>query len=213
MIPADVSFCWTPPKLLFLGCIHMDLGQGYRSAEMGIAYPPPCLPRMNTGELRPRWYVACTLARHEKAIADRLRSKEIETYLPLYWAVRSWGQRRAKVELPLFPGYVFVRTEITRKVRVLEHPGVIRFVGLNGKATPIADEDMQTLRTSLSACKAEPYPYLIAGRRIRIKSGPLLGVEGAIVRRKGSVRLIVQVDLIQRAVLLELDAVDAQLTT
>ena len=55
--------------------------------------------------------------------------------------------------------------------------------------------------------------YLIAGRRIRIKSGPLLGVEGTIVRRKGSVRLIVQVDLIQRAVLLELDAVDAQLTT
>ena len=214
MIPAAVSLCWTSPKLLFLGCTQVDLGQRYRSAEMGIAYPSPCLIGMNTGEGRPRWYVACTLARHEKAIADRLRCKEIETYLPLYWAVRSWGQRRAKVELPLFPGYVFVRTEITRKVRVLEHPGVVRLVGLNGKATPIADEDMHKLRTSLSACKAaEPYPYLIAGRRIRIKSGPLLGVEGIIVRRKGSVRLIVRVDLIQRAVMLELDAVDAQLTT
>jgi transcription antitermination factor NusG len=168
---------------------------------------------MDTGEVRPRWYVVCTFARHEKAIADRLRNKAIETYLPLYWAVRSWGPRRAKVELPLFPGYVFVRTEITRKVRVLEQPGVVRFVGLNGKATPLADEDMQKLRTSLRACKAEPYPYLSAGRRVRIKSGPLLGVEGTIVRRKGSVRLIVQIDLIQRAVLLELDAVDAQLTT
>jgi len=102
--------------------------------------------------------------------------------------------------------------QITRKTRVLEHPGVVRLVGLNGKATPLADEDLEKLRTSLNACKAEPYPYLSAGRRIRIKSGSLLGVEGTIIRRKGAVRLVVQIDLIQRAVLLELDAVDAQLT-
>jgi transcription antitermination factor NusG len=165
------------------------------------------------GEVLPRWYVACTLARHEKAVADRLRSKDMETYLPLYWAVRSWGQRRVKVELPLFPGYVFVKTPITRKGRILEHPGVIRLVGLKGKATPLADEDMDKLRASLSACKAEPYPYLSAGRRVRIKSGALSGVEGTIIRRKGAVRLVVQIDLIQRAVLLELDAVDAQLAS
>jgi transcription antitermination factor NusG len=168
---------------------------------------------MNTGDIEPRWYVACTLARHEKAVADRLKSKDIETYLPVYWAVRSWGQRRVRLELPLFPGYVFVRTEITRKTRVLEHPGVVRIVGLNGKATPLADEDIEKLRASLNACKATPYPYLSAGRRVRIKSGPLLGVEGTIIRRKGAVRLVVQIDIIQRAVLLELDAVDAQLTT
>ena len=163
------------------------------------------------GELPARWYVACTFSRHEKVIADRLRSKGVDTYLPLYWAVRTWGQRRVNLEVPLFPGYVFVKTELTRKARILEHPGIIRFVGFNGTATPIADEDMERLRTSLSACKAEPYPYLRAGKRVRIKTGPLLGVEGTIVRRKGAIRLVVQIDLIQRAVLLELDAVDAQL--
>jgi transcription antitermination factor NusG len=168
---------------------------------------------MSAAEVLPRWYVACTFARHEKAIADRLRSKDVETYLPLYWAVRSWGQRRVKLELPLFPGYLFVRTEITGKARVLQHPGVVRLVGPNGKATPVADKDMEKLRASLSACKAQPYPYLSAGRRVRIKSGPLLGIEGTIIRRKGMVRLVVQIDLIQRAVLLELDAVDALLTT
>jgi transcription antitermination factor NusG len=162
-------------------------------------------------QLAPRWYVVCTLARHEKAVADRLKTKGIETYLPLYWSMREWGHRRVKLELPLFSGYVFVRTEVTRKLPVLEDPGVIRFVALSGKATPIPDEEIEKLRLSLSTCAAEPYPYLRAGKRIRIKAGPLQGVEGTIVRRKGVVRLIVQIDLIQRAVLLELDAVDAQL--
>jgi len=166
---------------------------------------------MSAGEALPRWYVLCTFARHEKATAARLRSSEIETYLPLYWAIRNWGQRRVSVELPLFPGYVFVKTSIKRKTRILEHPGVIRFVGLSGKATPLADEDMEKLRASLSACKAEPYPYLGAGKRIRIKTGPLCGVEGTIIRRKGAVRLVVQIDLIQRAILLELDAMNIQL--
>lgn len=199
---------------LFLGWAKVDFGQQHRSVEVGLPYPPsPCPAAMNAGEVLPRWYVACTFARHEKAIADRLRSKDVETYLPLYWTVHSWGQRRVKLELPLFPGYIFVKTEITRRARILEHPGVVRLVGLNGKATPLADEDMEKLRASLSACKAEPYPYLSAGKRVRIKSGPLMGVEGTIIRRKGAVRLVVQIDLIQRAVLLELEAVDAQLIT
>ena len=189
----------------------MNIGQEYRSTALGVVCPHVYSTVMSAGEAPPRWYVVCTFARHEKAIAERLRSEDVETYLPLYWAIRTWGQRRVNVELPLFPGYVFVKTRITRKVRILEHPGVVRFVGLAGKATPLADEDMEKLRASLSACKAEPYPYLGAGRRVRIKAGPLCGIEGTIVRRKGAVRLVVQIDLIQRAILLELDAIDAQL--
>jgi len=187
------------------------MSQEYRSATSGVVCSAVDPVVMSAGEALPRWYVVCTFARHEKAIAERLRSQDAETYLPLYWAIRNWGQRRVNVELPLFPGYVFVKTSITRKARILEHPGVIRFVGLPGKATPLADEDMEKLRASLSACKAEPYPYLGAGKRVRIKAGPLCGVEGTIVRRKGAVRLVVQIDLIQRAILLELDAIDAQL--
>ena len=189
----------------------MNISQEYRSATSGVVCSALNPVVMSAGEALPRWYVLCTFARHEKAIAERLRGQDVETYLPLYWAIRNWGQRRVNVELPLFPGYVFVKTSITRKARILEHPGVIRFVGLPGKATPLADEDMEKLRASLSACKAEPYPYLGAGKRVRIKAGPLCGVEGTIVRRKGAVRLVVQIDLIQRAILLELDAIDAQL--
>jgi transcription antitermination factor NusG len=191
----------------------MTLGRTYGFAETARVSAPLAFAAMAGGEVVPRWYVACTLARHEKAIADRLRCKGLETYLPLYWAIRSWGKRRVKVELPLFPGYLFVKMPIRCKARILEHPGVLRLVGPQGRATPLAEEDMERLQASLSACRAEPYPYLSPGRRVRIKSGTLSGVEGTIVRRKGAVRLVVQIDLIQRAVLLELDAVDAQLAS
>jgi transcription antitermination factor NusG len=117
------------------------------------------------------------------------------------------------VELPLFPGYVFVKTPITQRVRVLEQPGVIRLVGANGRATPLPEEDIDRLRASLAFCKAEPYPFLAVGKMVRIKSGPLAGFHGKILRRKSKMRLVVSVELIQRSILLELEAGDAQLVT
>jgi transcription antitermination factor NusG len=158
-----------------------------------------------------RWYAAYTFPRHEKAVADRLRNIEIEAYLPLYGAVHCWNHRRVKVELPLFPGYVFVRMNILDKAQILGHPGVIRMVDFNGKAAVLPDDEIRQLRTALAMYKAEPYPFLTAGKRVRIKSGPLVGLEGIIIRRKGTVRLIVLINLIRRAIRFELDAADAQL--
>jgi len=156
-----------------------------------------------------RWYAAYTLPRHEKAVADRLLKEEFETFLPLYWAVRRWNLRTAMIELPLFPGYVFVKMMISNRIRVLAHPGVIRLVGFQGKAAALPDDEIESLRSSLAIYRAEPYPYLGAGKQIRIRSGPFAGLEGRIVRRKGKMRLITSIDLIQRSILLELDAAEA----
>lgn len=163
--------------------------------------------------MRPQWYVAYTLARHEKSVADRLIKPDLETYLPLYSSVRTWNRRRVDVELPLFPGYVFVKMIITDRVRVLEHPGVIRLVGFNGNAIALPDGEVERLRSSLATWKAEPYPFLTAGKQVKIKSGPFVGIEGRIIRRKGKMRLIVSLELIQRAVMLEMDAAEAQLAS
>ena len=122
--------------------------------------------------LKPHWYVAYTLPRHEKSIADRLIHQDVETYLPLYSSVRKWNRRLVEIELPLFPGYVFVKMVITDKVRVLSHPGLIRLVGFNGNATALPDGEVERLRSLLGVWKAEPYPFLTAGKQIRIKSGP-----------------------------------------
>ena len=190
----------------------MNLSHCHNAAEVGEALPGELTPATDSSP-RPRWYVAYTLPRHEKAVADRLSKMEVETYLPLYSAMHSWNHRRVRVELPLFPGYVFVRMDIARKPRILGHPGVIRMVGFNGRAAALPDGEIEALRSSLAMCKAEPYPFLTAGKRVRIHSGPLAGLEGKIVRRKGTVRLVVLINLIQRAILIELDAAQAQLAS
>jgi len=166
---------------------------------------------VENGNARARWYAAYTLPRHEKAVAGLLLGEEIEAYLPLYCAVHRWNLRMAKVELPLFPGYVFVRMMITDKVRVLAHPGVIRLVGFKGRAAALSDSEIETLRSTLAVYRAKPYPYLNPGKKIRIRSGPFTGLDGKIVRRKGKMRLVVSIDLIQRSILLELDAAEANL--
>ena len=168
---------------------------------------------VKNGNVLSHWYAAYTLPRHEKAVAGRLFKEEIEAYLPLYWAVRRWNLRMVKVEAALFPGYVFVRMLMTDRVRVLAHPGVIRLVGFNGKAAALSDGEIETLRSTLALYRAEPYPYLTAGKKIRIRSGPFTGLEGRIVRCKGKMRLVASIDLIQRSILLELDAAEAHLAS
>lgn len=164
-------------------------------------------------DIEPLWYVAYTLPRHEKSITDRLIYQNIESYLPLYTSIRRWNRRLVEVELPLFPSYVFVKMFIKDRIRVLKYPGVIRFVGFNGNATSLPEGEVEKLRSLLTAWKAEPYPFLTAGAQIRIKSGPFAKLEGRIIRRKGKQRLIVSLEFIQRAILLEMDAVEAQLAS
>jgi transcription antitermination factor NusG len=168
---------------------------------------------MQNVDMRPHWYAAYTLPRHEKSIADRLVSQSVETYLPLYSSTRTWNRRRVEVELPLFPGYVFVKMIFTDRSRILAHPGVVRLVGFNGKAVALPDGEVERLRLSLATWKAEPYPFLTAGKQVKIRSGPFVGIEGRIIRRKGKMRLVVSLDLIQRAILLEMDAAEAQLAS
>lgn len=168
---------------------------------------------MRNFDIRPHWYVAYTLPRHEKSVAERLIHQDVETYLPLHSSVRKWNRRYVEVELPLFPGYVFVKMVITDRVRVLAQPGVIRLIGFNGNAVAMPDGEVERLRSLLAVWKAEPYPFLTVGKQIRIKSGPFANLEGRIIRRKGKMRLIVSLELIQRAILLEIDAAEAQLAS
>ena len=161
---------------------------------------------------RPRWYAAYTLPRHEKAVADRLiHQEDIESYLPLYPIVRYWNRRRIEVELPLFPGYVFVKMLFKDRIRILTRPGIIRLVSFNGYPAVLSDQEIERLQSSLRNWKATPFPFLTAGKQVRIRSGPFAGLEGKILRRKGKLRLVVTLDLIQSAMLLEVDAAEVQL--
>lgn len=159
----------------------------------------------------PRWYAAYTSANHEKRVALQLQQRSVEYFLPLYDSVRRWKDRRVKLQLPLFPGYVFVRLALRDRLQVLCVPGVARLVGFNGLPSALPEEEIVAIKESL-ACgvRAEPHPYLTVGRRVRIAHGPLMGMEGLIVRRKKRIRFIISLELIRRSVAVEIEAADLE---
>lgn len=157
------------------------------------------------------WYAAYTSANHEKRVAEQLGQKGIENFLPLYDSVRHRKDRRVRLQLPLFPGYVFVRLPLSEKLKVLQVAGVARLVGFGDKPVSLPEEEMESLRRG--ACgevRMEPHPYLTEGRRVRIMRGPLTGMEGILLRRKGSVRLVLSIDLIMRSIAVDVDAADVR---
>jgi transcription antitermination factor NusG len=156
---------------------------------------------------QPKWFAVYTSSRHEKRVAQHLSCRQIEYYLPLYKADRKWSDgSRVTLDLPLFPGYLFVRIKRGERVRVLEVPGTLTVVGGTGREpAPLPDEAIDALRVGLHLRRAEPHPLLTVGQRARICSGALAGMEGVVLRKKNSCRVILTLEHIQRSIAVEVD--------
>jgi transcriptional antiterminator NusG len=161
--------------------------------------------------LASRWYAAYTCANHEKRVAAELGARDVGHFLPLYSCVRRWKDRRVTLDLPLFPGYVFVRLALSDRLRVLQIPSVVRLVGINGHPEPLPDDEIEALRNGLAhRLRAEPHPHLAVGRRVRMVRGPFKGIEGILVRKKGALRLILSINAIMRSAAVEVDVADVE---
>ena len=158
-----------------------------------------------------KWYAAYTSANREKRVVEQLGARTVEHFLPSYASVRRWKDRRVTLQLPLFPGYVFVRTDLRNRIQILQIPGVASLVGFGGVPVPLPAEEIDALRAGLSGgVRAEPHPYLNVGRRARIKRGPLAGLDGILTRWKGSWRVVLSLQLIQRSFVVEVEASDLE---
>jgi transcription antitermination factor NusG len=159
----------------------------------------------------PRWYAAYTRSNHERSAAQQMKQRSIEHFVPTYETVRTWKDRRKRLEVPLFPGYVFVRLALEKHLSVLVVPGVVRLVGFDNRPVPLTDDEIESLRTIVNRrLRPEPYPFLAVGRKVRIKRGALEGLTGILVRKKGRVRLLVSIDLIRQSAVVEIDSADGE---
>lgn len=159
-------------------------------------------------EATQKWFAVYTAPCHEKRIAQHLTFRHIEHYLPLYDARRQWKDgSKVNLSLPLFPGYIFVRIFRRERVRVLEVPKVVSIVqGIKREPAPLPDSEIESLRAGLHMLRVEPHPFLAVGQSARIRSGPLAGREGVLVRKKNSARLVITLDLIMQSIAIEVDA-------
>jgi len=159
----------------------------------------------------PLWYAAYTSANHEKRVAEQLAARALEHFLPLYETVRHRKDRKVRLQLPLFPGYLFVRIPLRNRLRVQQVPGVARLVGFDGTPVALPDGEVESLRRSLAnGMIVTPHSFLKVGSRVRFRRGPLEGISGILLRRKGKFRVVISIDLIQRSVAVDADAADVE---
>ena len=157
------------------------------------------------------WFAAYTNSHHEKRVVSHFGERQIESFLPLYSALHRWKNRcEVDLDLPLFPNYVFVHIDPRERVRVLEVPGVLSLVGFGRTLAPLSDFEIEALRSCVGQRKIEPHPYLVIGERVRIKTGPMTGMEGALVRKKSNFRVVLTLDVIMQCVAVEVDADDVE---
>ena len=151
-----------------------------------------------------QWWVAHTKSRNEKALAHDLISKEISYFLPMTWKVRRKSRRTIKSLLPLFSGYLFFcgnenqRTEILRTDRVANLIEVIN-------QEKLLNELVQIERVLQTGTPLVPHKYIKVGQKCRVIAGPLMGLQGIVVKTKGTMRLVLQVDMLGQAASVEID--------
>jgi transcription termination/antitermination protein NusG len=160
-----------------------------------------------------RWFAIQTRSRHERKVAAQLGEKQIAAFLPLFKEVHRWSDRRKVVELPLFPGYVFVRVpdEGETRISVLRTGGVVRFVGARENGTPIPDQEIENIQTLLASdIPFGSFPFLRVGQRVRIRGGSLDGLEGILIARNSDQSVVVSVELIQRSLAIRVAGFDLE---
>jgi transcription antitermination factor NusG len=176
-------------------------GRSARDLEDSVRFAPPSA----------HWYALHTHSRHEKRVHQDLGLRAIESFLPLYETVHRWKNGcKVRVELPLFPGYLFVKIDPRDRFKALDVPGAISIVGSLKGPWPLPEAEITHLRSSLQSCKFEPHPYLAIGQKVRIKSGPLADMTGFLVRQSGGLRVVLSVDLIQQAAAVEVNVDDVE---
>jgi transcription antitermination factor NusG len=158
------------------------------------------------------WYAVYTKFHHEKSAAGLLEKKDFEVFLPVYRTVHKWKDRNQMVIIPLFPCYLFLRMELDRKLEVLQSAGVRWFVENVGQACPVPDSQIDAVRKICSgATRFQPHPFLRQGDLVRVRRGPLYGMEGFFIRTKGQYRVVVSVELLCKSVAVEVDLADVEL--
>lgn len=160
---------------------------------------------MNESRIDP-WMVLRTRSRHENKVETMLQEKQITAYLPKCKVVRSSNGRKRVIEMPLFPGYVFVRPRLDQFDGIRYIRGSCGLVFADNKPGTLPERDIEAVKKLVdSGAELSIDPELVSGRRIRIVDGPFMGVEGILVSARNQQHLVVNVDMLGSSVRVEVD--------
>lgn len=158
-----------------------------------------------------QWYAVYTYPQHEKVCARQLKDRGVDAFLPTFTQERLWKNRqRVKIQLPLFPSYLFVSIDQRERCKVVSVPGALRILGNSSGPQPIPSAVVDLLRSDLFRDRLEPQAEAVVGQRVRIRNGAMAGVEGVLVRKKNSLWFVLSIDLINQRATVEVKAQDIE---
>jgi transcriptional antiterminator NusG len=165
---------------------------------------------VNVAVERAQWCALWTHAHCEQLVHDQLKAKQFNVFLP---TMMVWSRRRGlrhQIQVPMFPGYLFVRQTIDKAsyIEILKTKGLTRMLGERwDRPALVADAEIEAVQRLLETdLPVLPHPFLQEGQRVRIVEGPLADVEGILVEAKPSKGLLVlSVNLLRRSVAVEID--------
>ena len=168
---------------------------------------------MSKSPIGPHWYAVQTRSNSEGVVTSELNGKGVENFCPAFGEVHQWADRKKLVQRPLFPGYVFVRFVDSGSARlsVLQTSGAVRILGIGEKLEAIPDKEIESIERVLKSGKScFAHPFLPEGSRVRVRCGPLRGVEGVLVRVKSTTRLVLSINLVSYSVAMEVGMSDVE---
>ncbi len=151
-----------------------------------------------------QWWVVHTRSRNEKALAHDLISKNISYFLPMRWKVSRRSRRTVRSLLPLFSGYLFFCGQEDQRVELLRTNRVANLIEVIDQET-LLNELVQIDQALRAGVPLTPHKYIKTGQRCRVIAGPLIGMEGIVVRSKNAIRLVLQIDMLGQAASVEID--------
>ncbi len=168
------------------------------------------LATKETIEKERHWYALYVQPRKEKVVHRELQKRDFECYLPLKKEIRKWADRKKQVELPLFTSYVFVKIDEYKQWDVLQVPGAVKFIWFGGKAVPIPEHQIESIKILIARDIAfELIPQQIRkGDLVRIKEGPFEGLVGTVLRNDNKTRFLISVNSIGTDIRLEIGEED-----
>ncbi len=169
--------------------------------------PDPLYPEdiLNSGCNGECWWVAHTKSRREKTLASFLASKGVGYYLPLVKKRQPSNRRERFSFLPLFPGYLFFKGNRDDRYSVYSSNQIARVIEV--KNQDLLLKELTRTRQVLSInMPVYPYDFLAEGQRVSVKYGPMKGLEGIVLRKKSSYRLVLNVTTISQAIAVDIEA-------
>ncbi|MBO0933589.1 UpxY family transcription antiterminator [Fibrella aquatilis] len=163
---------------------------------------------INSAMAQPEWYAVYTYPKAERKVYEKISRMNVEAFLPMHKVIRQWSDRKKKMEVPLFPNYVFVKTTPNLQFELCQIKELVRFITFEKKPVCIPEGVISSIK-KITLGDIEVSDHTLdykLGQQVEVVQGQFAGIRGYLVNIKGKNRLVICIEALQSLVSVEISA-------